>query len=222
MTGLEKILHRISEDAEEHARATLEAAGKECKAVAEEYAARADRIREESAQRTLRECEEMVSRTRSAAAMTRRNILLEAKAQVLDEAFEAARAEICDTDYGKYRELLIALLSSALLEQVKNEKESLACGDEITPVEYYEIALNQADLARFGKNILEGAGRVVERRIGAERMAKLRLCETPAPIDGGLILRYGSVEVNCSLTTLLAGMRQELEERVLAVLFGGS
>lgn len=219
MTGLEKIIHRIREDARERATAILESAGKDCEAVATEYAQRADRIRRESAQHTLQEGEELISRTRSAAAMTRRNILLEARAQVLDEAFEAARGEICDTDYGKYRELLVALLSCALLEQVKSEKESLALGDEITPVEYYEVALNATDLPRFGKSVMEGVRRVAERRIGTERMAKLRLCETPAEIDGGLILRYGSVEVNCSLTALLAGMRQELEERVLAVLF---
>lgn len=219
MTGLEKIIHRIREDAKERATAILEAAGRDCEAIAAEYAAQAERIREESAQRTLREGEELVSRARSAAAMARRNILLEARAQVLDEAFEAARAEICDTDYGKYRELLVALLSCALLEQVKNERESAALGDEIAPVDHYEIALNAADLPRFGKSVLEGAKRVTERRVGADRIAKLRLCETPVPIDGGLILRFGSVEVNCSLTALLAGMRQELEERVLAVLF---
>ena len=219
MTGLEKIIHRIREDAKERATAILEAAGKDCEAAAADYAAQADHIREEIAQRTLREGEELVSRARSSAAMTRRNVLLEARAQVLDEAFEAARAEICDTDYGKYRELLVALLSCALLEQTKNEKESMEWGDEISPVEYYEVAMNATDLPRFGKSVLEGAKRVVERRMGAERVAKLRLCETPVPIDGGLVLRLGSVEVNCSLTALLAGMRQELEERVLTVLF---
>ena len=218
MTGLEKILHRINEDAKEKATAILDAAGKECEAVAAEYGAQADRIREEYAQRTLREGEEMISRARSAAAMTHRNTLLEAKAQVLNEAFEAAREAICDTDYGKYRELLVALLSSAMLEQARNEKTSLELGDEITPVEYYEVALNEADLARFGKSVLEGAKRQ-ERRIGAERISKLRLCETPAKIDGGLILRYGNTEANCSISALLAQMRRELESKILAVLF---
>ena len=48
-----------------------------------------------------------------------------------NEAFEAARAEVLDTDFGKYRELLTALLAQALVEEAKNAERSLALGDEV-------------------------------------------------------------------------------------------
>ena len=156
---------------------------------------------------------------RSAAAMTRRNILLAAKSELLDETFEAAKKQICDTDYGKYRELLVALLSCALLEQAKQEQNALEYGDEVTAFDTFEVLLNETDRARFGASVIEGARRVTERRIGAERAAKLRLSEECADIDGGLLLRYGDVETNCSLTVLLREMRRELEGKISAILF---
>lgn len=219
MTGLEKIKERILADAKERARIILEEAQNDCRRAAEDYAERAEAIREGIAARAMREGEDLIARARSASAMTRRNILLAAKGRMLDEAFDAAKAQICDTDYGKYRELLVALLSCALLEQAKQEQENLQYGDEIATFDSFEILLNQADRARFGESILEGARKVTERRIGAERTAKLRLSAECADIDGGLILRYGDVETNCSISVLLAEMRRELESRIATILF---
>ena len=219
MNGLEKITERILADAKERARAILEEAQSDCRTAAAEYAARADAIREEITERAMQEGEHLIARARSAAAMTRRNILLAAKAQMLDETFEAAAKEICDTDYGKYRELLVALLSCALLEQAKQEQQTQALGDEVTEFDSFEVLMNEADCARFGESVIEGARRVTERRIGAERAAKLRLSGECADIDGGLILRYGAVETNCSLSVLLREMRRELEDKISAILF---
>lgn len=219
MTGLEKITERILTDAKERARGILENAQEECRLMADDYAERAERIREEIAERTMREGEDMVARARSAAAMTRRDILLAAKSRMLDEAFEAAKAQICATDYGKYRELLVALLSCALIEQARNERESLEMGDEVAEFDTFEVLMNETDRARFGPYVLEGARRTTERRIGSERTAKLRLSDTAADIDGGLILRYGNTETNCSVSALLSEMRRDLESRISAILF---
>lgn len=187
--------------------------------MAEDYAARADQIREEIADRAMREGEDLVARAKSASAMTRRNILLSAKAKLLDEVFEAAKTQLCATDYGKYRELLVALLSCALLEQAENEKTSLEMGDEITEFETFEVFFNENDLAQFGSYVLEHARKNTERRIGSDRAAKLRLSQIPADIDGGLILRYGNTETNCSISALLEEMRRSLESRISAILF---
>lgn len=219
MTGLDKITERILADARERARGILESAQEECRKMAEDYAARAEQIREEIADRAMREGEDLVARAKSASAMTRRNILLAAKAKLLDEVFETAKTQLCATDYGKYRELLVALLSCALLEQAENEKTSLEMGDEITEFETFEVFFNENDLAQFGSYVLEHARKNTERRIGSDRAAKLRLSQIPADIDGGLILRYGNTETNCSISALLEEMRRSLESRISAILF---
>ena len=219
MTGLEKITERILTDARERARGILEDAQEDCRRMAAEYAERADKIREKITDRAMQEGEDLIARARSSAAMTRRNILLAAKGRILDETFEAAKSEICATDYGKYRELLVALLSCALMEQAKNEQQSMEMGDEVAAFDTFEVFMNEKDRERFGSYVIEGARKVTERRIGSERVAKLRLSETPADIEGGLIVRYGDVETNCSIAALLAQMRRDLEGKIAAVLF---
>ena len=79
--------------------------------------------------------------------------------------------------------------------------------------------MNEKDRATYGEAVVEAAKRAAYRRIGAERAERVRLSERTAPIDGGLILCYGSIEVNCSLSMLMAEMRKALESRVSAILF---
>ena len=45
------------------------------------------------------------------------------------------------------------------------------------------------------------------------------MSENTANIDGGLILRYGDIESNCSLALMLKGIRESLEGQVGSILF---
>lgn len=219
MTGLDKIIDHILGDAKEQAREILAGAQSDCRKMAEDFAARADKIRAEIAEGAQQKGEALVSRAKSAAAMQRRNLLLKTKNALIDEAFEAARAEVLDTDFGKYRELLTALLTQALVEEAKNAERSLALGDEITEFDTYEVLMNREDRAAYGTAVVEGAKRAALRHIGEARAAKVRLSDRTADIDGGLILRYGNIEANCSLSMLLGEMRRLLESKVAAILF---
>jgi NAD(P)-dependent dehydrogenase (short-subunit alcohol dehydrogenase family) len=80
MTGLDKIIDRILTDAKERARGILEAASRDCRAMAQEFAAKAEKIRADAEQDTERGGEAIVSRAKSAAAMERRNLLAATKA----------------------------------------------------------------------------------------------------------------------------------------------
>ena len=219
MTGLEKIIARIETEGRDRAAAILQGAEAECRKTASDYAARAEAVRERLSAEAQTEREVMISRARAAVEREHRELLVQMRSAVLDEAFEAAKARLCSTDYGQYRELLVALLVSALLEQHRVVRESIALGDEVEEVERFEVLLNAADRERFGSAVIDGARRVVERRIGAENAAKLCLSQQTAPIDGGLVLRFGSISLNCSLSVILSDIRRELEPRVAAVLF---
>lgn len=219
MTGLEKIIARIEAEGRERAGLLLQHAEEECRATAAEYAARAEAVREKLSGEAQSQCEVMISRARAAVEREHREVLTKARNDLLDEVFEAAKARLCSTDYGQYRELLVALLVSALLEQQRVARESVAMGDEVEEVERFEVLLNAEDRERFGSFVIDGARRVAERRIGAENAAKLCVSDETAPIDGGLILRFGNVELNCSLSVVLNDVRRELEPRISALLF---
>lgn len=219
MTGLDKIIDRIHADAKEKAREILETAQADCRKMAEDFAARADEIRDKLAASAEEKGEALVSRARSTAAKNRRDLLLKAKNALVDEAFEAAKCEVVDTDFGKYRELLTALLTSALIKEAENAEQALAFGDEVAEFDTFEVVMNEKDRAAYGEAVVEAARRAALRRIGAERAERVRLSTRTAPIDGGLILCYGSIEVNCSLSMLMAEMRRALESKVAAILF---
>lgn len=219
MNGLDRITDRILADAREKARGILEAAQNDCRRAAADYAAEGERIREEIAEQAMAESEDIIARSKSAVAMTRRDILMRARAEMLDAAFAAAKAHICDTDYGKYRELLVALLSSALIDQAQSEQTAAEMGDEVTLPEHYEVFFNAQDAERFGRRIVDDARRLTERRIGADRAEKLRLAQECIAIDGGFLLRCGDAEIDCSISALLAGMRRDLEGRISKILF---
>lgn len=219
MTGLERITEKILADAKERARVILEAAQSDCRAAAEQYAATAAEKREEIAARAMAEGEAIAARARAAATMERRDILLAARAEVLDEVFLKAKKEITDTDFGKYRELLVALLSCALFDLSAAERTSRELGDEVEEITSLEVLMNEKDRARFGDAVLSGARRVTERRVGGELLSHLTLSNEIADIEGGLILRAGDVEINCSLTVLLAEVRREIEGKVSKILF---
>lgn len=219
MTGLDKIIARISDDATARARVIVEAAQADCRAMAESYAKKAEATRAEIEARTAREGEILISRARSAVAMHRKNTYLTTKNAVIDEAFEAAKRELRDTDFGKYRELLTALLTSALLEEALSSEQAAAFGDEVTEFAYYEVIFNREDREKYGAAVVEAARKNALRHIGAARAEKLRLGDDTADIDGGLILRYGGIELNCSLSMLMAEMKAELAGKVAALLF---
>ena len=219
MTGLERITEKILSDAKERARVILESAQEDCRAAAQSYAADAAETREEIAARTRAVGAAIAARARAAAAMERRDILLAAKSAALDEVFLKAKKEITDTDFGKYRELLVALLSCALLDLASTERASRELGDELADLTRLEVLMNEKDRERFGAAVLSGARRVTERKVGSELISLLTLSDETADIEGGLILRAGDVEINCSLAVLLAEVRRDIEAKVAAILF---
>jgi vacuolar-type H+-ATPase subunit E/Vma4 len=92
-------------------------------------------------------------------------------------------------------------------------------GEDISPAAY-EVVLNSRDRETYGEKLLEAYREGYGARLSPATLAKLRLAPDTAPIDGGIILRCGPVEANCSLSMLMAANRRETEARVSRILFG--
>ena len=219
MTGLEKIIERIQTEARERAAKTLQNAEAEATALAQEYAARSEQTRARIEKEGLESAQAMLDAARAQTEKTHTEILQNMRTALIDEAFARAKKEICDTDFGKYRELLGALLTTALLEQHRTEQESIAYGDEVEPFEEFEVLMNAADRERFGTQVVNDVRRALERRIGAKKASMIALGRESVDISGGLILRFGDVELNCTLDVLMADIRRELTPRVSKILF---
>ena len=220
MTGLEKVTGKIIADAEADARVILERAEAECEAIKAKYAAATEAEVEKLTDECDRECQALIIRARSSAAMAKRNAVLEARAQLIDDAYAAAEKQIKSMSGEQYLDLLQRMLRSALKSQLEGEEESMRLyGEDISPA-VYEVVLNTRDRETYGEKLLEAYRAGYGARLSPVVLAKLRLAPDTAPIDGGIILRCGPVETNCSLSMLMAANRRETEARVSRILFG--
>lgn len=220
MTGLEKVTGKIIADAEADARATLAAADAECDAISAKYDAQVESEKQRLNEQAERECAALITRAKSSASMAKRNVVLEARSRLLDETYAIAAKEILNLPTDQYRSLLLGMLKSALRQQIAGETESLRLyGEDISPASY-DIILNARDKKAFGEALLAEARGSLGQKVGLTDPSKVRLAVETADITGGLILRCGDVEVNCSFSMMFAELRRTTEAKVSGILFG--
>ena len=220
MTGLEKVIGKIIADAEADAGEILDKARAECEEIKAKYTAETEAEIEKLTDECDRECQALIIRARSSAAMAKRNAILEARAKLLDDAYAAAEKQIKSMNGDQYLDLLCKMLRSSLKNQLEGEAESLRLyGEDIAPAAY-EVILNTRDRETYGEKLLAAYRTGYGARLSPAILAKLCLASDTAPIDGGIILRCGAVETNCSLAMLLAANRRETEAKVSRILFG--
>jgi V/A-type H+-transporting ATPase subunit E len=222
MKGLDKITGKIIEEAQIEANQLLKDADEKCVKIAQDYAARAKSIRQEIDENAQKQAEYIISHAKSTAAMAKRNILLDAKAQLVDIAFKAAFEEFTSMTDEKYQSFLIMLLTYALGTHVETQQASIALDGEenVLFADKYEIILNKKDSEKHGQAVLDGVRRNLVGKISSSVFEKLYISKSTANIEGGLILRYGDVEMNCSLEMLFAQKKDRLEVDVYKILFG--
>ena len=92
-------------------------------------------------------------------------------------------------------------------------------GENIAPAAY-EILLNARDRKTYGQQLLDAVNAGSFAKIGLTRQDAVKLPNETADITGGLILRCGEVEINCSLRTMFDEVRRRTEGRVSGILFG--
>lgn len=221
MIGLERITDKILAEAQERADKILADAEAESERIAADYAARAEQIRAALSSEAEREGMDRVSRAKSMAATNKRNLLLQTQSELIDGVFEGAFAFVRNLDAEKYTDLLVGLLCAAFAEQMEAESvgRSLYGTEDMVEPETYDVILNQRDRDRYGKTVIEEAKKRLGGKVSAEKLSKLQLADLAVAIDGGLILRFGDVESNCSLSLLFAQLREELEAEVGHALF---
>lgn len=219
MIGLEKITSKIIADAQADAEKTLEVAASQCAELEAEYKQRAEAQRAVLHEEAEREAGNIISRAKATAAMDKRNIMMTAHSRLVDDAFAQAKADIFAMSDREYVNLLTLLLASAFRDQTDTEQVNRELYGEDDAPETYEMILNDHDRARYGKDVLGGVKNMLAGKVSRAVLDRLTLSERTAPIEGGVILRYGDVEINCSVEMLLGAMRDELEADVCRILF---
>ena len=196
MTGLEKITDQIQEEAKASAARRLEAAQKEADAVIAEAKDVCAAMETETAEKIADMKVNYEGRIKSSAEQQRRTALLRAKQEIIAEVIEEARLTLKKKDAQSYFLTLEKILKTYAL------------------AENGEIYFSAEDLARmpadFEKKIKTAA---------KEKGGSLVLKKEPKAIADGFVLVYGGVEENCTLKALFDAKKDELQDKVNAILF---
>jgi V/A-type H+-transporting ATPase subunit E len=222
MTGLSKITDKILDEARRDAAATLAQADAESARIAAEYKARAADIESHLNAQARARAEEVVSRTRSGEATARKNILLKTRGEMIDRAFEVAEKELNALSGDARLELLEGLLTAAMSAEWEAEQSRTEIyGDDIAQEgeRVYEVLLNPKDREHLGDKVISNFKRRIVGKDMKDIAARVRLAKDTADIEGGLVIRVGSVEINASISSIIADLRPTLEARIEKILF---
>lgn len=196
MAGLDKIIGEIHAESDGLIREVLDRAQKEAAQIRSEAEKKAgdsvERIRRESDARLA----DSKSRAQSAAALTKRQLLLQEKQNLIGEVLEKAKETFLALPEAEYFDTLLALLKkNALSEQG-------------------EILLNERDRKRLPADFEKKAEEAAKAKGGS-----LRISEKTREIDGGLILVYDGIEQNCSVDALFETNIEMLQDKIQNILF---
>ena len=196
MDGIEKIIDRISSDAQREIEDVLAAAQAEAEKITAEYQAQAQAQADELLSRGEQAAVERGERLASVAQLECRKEVLRAKQEVIDEAFQLALRKLLELPQQAY----VALLADLAMQASAKGNEALI--------------FSVADRARVGKAVVVAANEKLGER------GRLTLSQETRPMQGGFILSDGVVEVNCTFETLVRLQRDTLSTQVADVLFG--
>lgn len=198
MKGTEKIIAHIRADGDAEVKRILDEASKQAEEKRAESFKAALSEYEKLMQAGNAECEDILSGSRRIAEMEAKKSVLAVKQEMVSAAFDAARDEIINMPRDKYTRFLARMAAEASSD-----------GTE-------EIVFNAADKAEVGKAVCKAANELLQAK---GMPGKLTVSEDTADISGGVIVRFGGIETNCSIDALIRQHRSELSTEVAAALF---
>ena len=198
MKGTEKIIAHIRADGDAQAKKIIDEASTQAEELRAESFKAALAEYEKLMQAGNAECEDILSGSRRIAEMEAKKSVLSVKQEMVASAFDAARSEIVNMPRDKYTQFLARMAADA----------ASTCEEE--------ILLNESDRKELGKAVCKAANELLSAK-GVP--GGLTLSEDTADICGGVIIRCGGIETNCSIDALIRQCRSGLSTEVAAVLF---
>ncbi len=198
MTGTEKILEKIIEDANVKALAIEEQANQEAASIMDQASNEAELKKAELLKKAEADGAESYKRLIAVADLEGRKELLRAKQDMIDAAFSGALEKVCGLPDPEYQKLL----------------ESLIVG--VVDKDGGEVLLSEKDAKRIDSQFISN----INQRLGASGKAgTVKLSEQSIKTTGGFILKIGAMEINSTFEILFGMLRTELENEVVRMLF---
>ena len=193
---MDKIVSQILEEANNSASAKLEKARAEAEEIMNTARAEAEKEAEEILQKAKTDMENYAERTKSAADLRRRTAILAAKQEMISQVLDKAYQKFCSMDEETYFATLLDILKKFVMED-----------DGV-------IFFSEEDRAKLPDDYEEKI-----EAIAAEKGGTLTVSQENRNIERGFVLAYGGIEENCSFRALFDSRKDDLQDKVQAVLF---
>lgn len=200
MTGLEKILKAIEEEASKAAAEVIAKAQREADEITAEAKVEAEKKCAEIAKKSEADVKSLLSRAESAAALQEKKLFLDAKQQIISKVIEDAKNTLKTLSDQEYFDVIVKMV----------QKHALSAQGS--------IIFSMADKKRMPKDFEAS----IQKALSGKAGAALTISDEIRNLDGGFILIYGEVEENCSFDALFASAKEELQDKVNAFLFSAS
>lgn len=198
MMDIKKITDRIAAEAQSEIDAVLGRGKAQADKIRADFEAKARNTYDELLRTGTDEVEQDVQRQGRNARLEARKAILSLKQEMIAAAYEKAGEKLLALPEAEYAAFLARQAGAAALT-----------GRE-------EIVLNDSDRKKVGEKVVAAANALaVKRGLPGE----LKLSANTRPIRGGLVLRQGDIEVNCTLDSLLDLSRGSLDAEVADILF---
>ena len=192
MKGTEKIIAHIEADADAQVRAILAGAEAKCADIRAKYEEEASRLYSDRIRDGVRACQDQEDGALRISRMEARKSVLAVKQEMVEKSFDLALDKIVALPEDRYVAFLAGLA-----------KNAAGTGEE-------EVILNARDRAAISEKLIQAIN------LGGAHMT---LSDETRDIAGGLILRRGSIEANCSVELLVELCKGEMASKLADILF---
>lgn len=196
MTGLDKIVEQILQEAKTSADKILSDANAQSDAILTQARKDADKINKASEEKISDFKTSGQSRAKSSSDLKKRQAILKAKQEIINNIIDKAYNKLLELPDDKYFEMI--------------EK----CLEKSVQARAGEIYFSAKDAERLPGDMV---GRI--DKIAAAKGGSLVISKETKNIDSGFVLVYGGIEENCSFKAIFNADREKLADKVNTFLF---
>jgi len=196
MAGVDNIVKEILQEAENTAQGFLQEAREKADQILKEGAKADEKAAAAVAAKAEKAVSDLAARAVSQSALRKRQAVLAARQEIIDEVIHKAYMKLSTQDTDAYFSMVKKLV-----------EKNVRAGDG-------RICFSETDLKAVPAGFEDELAKIAKAAGGT-----LKVSDTPVKIKSGFILSYGGIEENCSLDAIFAEKADALRDRANAILW---
>lgn len=194
MAGLDKIIERIKKNSEINCDSILNDAEKQADELRAASEAKSKADVEKIAAETDRKSKEIIDSAHSGSELEEKKEILSAKVEIIDSVIDQVSQTLKDLPDEKYFDAIYKL-----------------AGKYARP-EDGVMLLSKKDLDRLPADFEKTLNSQLEQ-------GSIEVSKDPRDLDGGFVLSYGGIEINCSFAALIKESEDDIKDELSRILF---